>query len=260
MQRTVYSGPKVSVSGQLRCGVLILTIPSKCYDHADSVKIVVQDSNTLQDPTSISKTFQIPRGLLRWHSAYFAAALDPESDFCVGKDEALTLTENIEVFETFLCWLYTGKLKDPPSSPDDAARATCYLKPRLLCEIWVFADMRGIPALGNAAIDMSHELISAYWVVPTYIVAHFIYENTRSGAQLRALLVGTCVLISTLDQLEKLDADKVPSRFLLDIFPSFIRRAENAKPVGRLAYTVLDRCSWHDHSGPGGKLRLESRK
>jgi hypothetical protein len=76
----------------------LLTIHSTCYYPTDLVKIVVQGSGQDKLPT---KAFTIPRDLLGWHSSYFAAALDPESDFCIGGDEALTLTEHIEIFEAF---------------------------------------------------------------------------------------------------------------------------------------------------------------
>lgn len=122
------------------------------------MKIVGQDPG--QDKLPI-KAFTIPRDLLRWYSSYYVAALDPESDFCVGGDEALTLTERIEIFEVFVCWMYTGRLQDPQTSLGDAATASPYLPAQLLCEIWVFVDMRGVPALGDAAIDMFHERITA---------------------------------------------------------------------------------------------------
>lgn len=40
--------------------------------------------------------------------------------------------------------------------------------------IYLFADMRGVPALGNAAIDMSHERTAAIWVADSHIL-DFVY-------------------------------------------------------------------------------------
>jgi hypothetical protein len=41
------------------------------------------------------------------------------------------------------------------------AGTVLYLTPMLLSKIWILSDMRGIPDLGNAAIDMPHERICA---------------------------------------------------------------------------------------------------
>lgn len=53
---------------------------------------------------------------------------------------------------------------------------------------------------------------------------------------------------------------EVPAQFLLDAMPKFVRKGEDAKLPGRTAWTKLDRCKWHDHPGPDGKLRLASRE
>jgi hypothetical protein len=45
----------------------------------DLVSITVYDTTLDKE-----KVFEIPRALLKWHSLYFAAALDPESKFYTG--------------------------------------------------------------------------------------------------------------------------------------------------------------------------------
>lgn len=48
------------------------------------------------------RTYEIPHGLLEWHSSYFAAALDPDSEFSKKKQEDhLDLEEDFDVFEAF---------------------------------------------------------------------------------------------------------------------------------------------------------------
>lgn len=163
------------------------------------------------------------------------------------------------VFEAFVCWIYTGRLKDPPKLSDNATAASQYLGFGLLSKIWVFADMRGVPALGNAAIDMLHERVSACWTTYTQAI-HYIYEETMPGSHLRKFLVDSFALTKKLERLEKIDPDQAPGQFLFELFPAFIRRGENARPLSREAWTKLNRCQWHDHSGPGGQLRLDSRK
>ncbi|KAF2033204.1 hypothetical protein EK21DRAFT_86628 [Setomelanomma holmii] len=55
-----------------------------------------------------------------------------------------------------------SRLKDQPYMIDDETKPEdVYLDYETLVEVWSFADMRGIPALGNAAIDMLHEQIAA---------------------------------------------------------------------------------------------------
>jgi hypothetical protein len=84
------------------------------------------------------KDYNISRGLLTWHSAYFAAALDPNGGFVKIDSNTIELEESIEVFDAFYCWLYTSKLKDTPTTsvkaPDDL-----YLLYEDLNKIWIFA-------------------------------------------------------------------------------------------------------------------------
>lgn len=56
-----------------------LTLLSTCYHPSDLVNIVIRESNAEKGSTALTKTFQIPRRLLMWHSSYFAAALDLSS-------------------------------------------------------------------------------------------------------------------------------------------------------------------------------------
>lgn len=134
---------------------------SICCNHASSElsKITITESKTISKATR--KTYEIPRSLFSWHSSYFAAALDPGSSFKNNKHGELVLEESIAVFDAFHCWLYTGRLKDPPSDTKHAMKQDIYLPAQVLYQVWVFADMRGIPSLTNAAIDMCHERMAA---------------------------------------------------------------------------------------------------
>jgi hypothetical protein len=42
--------------------------------------------------------------------------------------------------------------------------------------------------------------------------------------------------------------------------PILVRQGEFYEGMPRDDWTALDRCEWHDHSGPGGQMRLDSRK
>jgi hypothetical protein len=122
-----------------------LIAPSTCYDPYDLVEIVVH-STLREDDT---KTYSIPRGLLKWHSSYFAAALDPvnRATFQGNAMGQLELHESIAVFDAFHCWLYTGRLKDVSLRDDDTPSDDLYLDTYTMFRTWAFADMRGIPDL-----------------------------------------------------------------------------------------------------------------
>jgi hypothetical protein len=143
-----------------------LTRDSTCYDFKDMFRIIVRSTNTKK----FVKTYHFPRKLLTWYSSYFAAALDPANidKFTATRTSEIILDGTIEVFDAFQCWLYTGRLKDVPNTTE--AGTVLYLTPMLLSQIWISADMRGIPDLENAAIDMLHERICATWSVPGFDV------------------------------------------------------------------------------------------
>ena len=63
------------------------------------------------------------------------------------------------MFDVFHCWLHTGTLKEVDQSVGSGVPKLedLYLPNLTLCKVWVFADFRGIPILGNCAIDALHE-------------------------------------------------------------------------------------------------------
>jgi hypothetical protein len=77
------------------------------------ITVKIYDGNKLEE-------YQICRGLLTWHSAYFAAALDPNGGFVDDGSNTIELEESIEVFDAFYCWLYTSKLKETPTTPAES--------------------------------------------------------------------------------------------------------------------------------------------
>jgi hypothetical protein len=163
------------------------------------------------------------------------------------------------VFDAFYCWLYTSRLADPPSESATASLDSTYLSPLLLCKLWIFADMRGIPALANAAIDMYHERIAASWSTNTHVIP-FIYENTARGARLRKLAVDSITLTKEFAYWLEPMENRLGVEFLLEAIPVLARRGDQSRSIGRAKWVGLDRCVWHDHGGAGGKLRAEGRR
>jgi hypothetical protein len=131
----------------------------------------------------------------------------------------------------------------------------------ILCQIWVFADMRGIPAMGSTAIDMLHEFSSAHWRPFGRKVLKYTYENTTPGSKLPMFMVDSYTKMYMYRKFETwFVVNPVTIDFLVDSMPILVRQGENFEGIGRQQWTEMDRCQWHNHSGPGGKLRLESRK
>lgn len=258
------------------------------------------------------------RGLLIWHSSYFAAALDPSNELLEGesnvleqeskddvleqegkdnvleqegegsslkqegesnsldqegkgsaleqesKSNALELEEEIAVFDAFYCWVYTGQLKDPfmpqdPTAPQTRSVDDVYLPAITLCKIWVFADFRGIPGLGNAAINMLHERIAGIWQRPNDII-RYIYENTTKESKLRDFILHFYTRAVGAQRISSSNPEHFTIDFTLDVLAIFTTEMKFGKSVlTRTEWTKTNRCQWHDHSGPGGKLRLQSR-
>lgn len=202
----------------------------------------------------------MPRQLLRWHSAYFAAALDPEGGFVKEGVKELHIEDNIQAFEAFFCWIFTGKLKDVVPPTDGAKATDAYLSLHTICNVWFFGELRGIPALKNVAIDMLHERCCAKWVWLSGCIK-LVYENTVEGSQLRKYIVDMTTRTISVGGILAVSKDLLTVDFLRDILPIYANRAQGGvSPLGQKDWAGQDRCKWHDHSGPGGKLRLESRK
>ncbi|EAT81163.2 hypothetical protein HBI56_105130 [Parastagonospora nodorum] len=223
--------------------------PSTCFNHLDVMTITVREGVK-------SKEYHVFHGLLTWHSGYLAAALSPTSGFHDSGTNSFEFIEDIEVFDTFTCWLYTGKLDDA-SEPISAARPP-HLSPLVLSKIWVFADFHIIPALGNAAIDALHEHQALLWVTPSPVIK-YVYEHTKPDSLLRRYLQDAFTKTMTLESVMSRDKEEHTVEFLHDILLVIARRKKGEK-LERMQWAKLDRCKWHDHSGPGGRLRMESRK
>jgi hypothetical protein len=124
-----------------------------------------------------------------------------------------------------------------------------------LCAIWLFADLRGIASLGNSVIDMLHERQSSRWLVEGSVIKH-VYNNTTSGAKLRVFIVDWCAM--TTGNTETFMRCTQKKHQTLELLQEMVHAMTDRESQDYM--TRLDRCRWHDHSRPGGKLRLDSRK
>ena len=135
---------------------------------------------------SKGKEYKIFRGLLTWHSPYFAAALNPDGGFIDSGKDSLALEYSHDLFDAFYCWLYTGRLKDPDQT---------YSSINLLCRVWIFAEYHGIPELGNKALDLLHARCVATRQRP-YSCIEYVWDNTTEDSKLRAFITGIAAFTS----------------------------------------------------------------
>jgi hypothetical protein len=173
-----------------------------------------------------SKEYHVFRGLLTWHSGYFVAALSPPSGFHDSGTNSLECILDIEAFDTFTCWLYTGKLDDT-SEPISAARPP-RLSPLTLSKIWVFADFHIIPAFGNAAIDVLHGHQALLWVTSSSVIK-YVYEHTKPDSLLRRYLQDAFTNTMNLEIVMSRDKEEHTVEFLHDILLVIARRKKGEK-------------------------------
>ncbi len=92
------------------------------------------------------------------------------------------MEESVDTFRYFVDWLYSGEFDSQFDERDDPM--SC----RELCELWVFADKRGVPLLQNAAINALHEQMYNLLELEKADIA-FVYDNTSERSKLRLLFV-----------------------------------------------------------------------
>lgn len=105
------------------------------------------------------REFQVHKGLICHHSAFFRAALMGNCK----ESEGVVVLENEEVatVETFVLWLYTSRLfnnidtaRNRYNEIGDTTRIS-----KQIIDAYMFGDYRGVPMFKNAAVDL---LLSFY--------------------------------------------------------------------------------------------------
>lgn len=144
-------------------------------DYGDTVHIVVEKSGS-------KRTFAVYEGLLKHYSTYFANALKAEWRPQDGKPIVLPDT-NPEIFRAFFHWLSTGR---PYAKLTDEGKIP--LTTNRICDIYIFGDMRGIPELCNAAVNLLFQKNMQDWIYDIYILP-IIYDNTAENAAIRRFMV-----------------------------------------------------------------------
>ena len=227
--------------------------PSSCYDANDTVVVRVQDGPNI-------KEYTIMRKLLAWHSSYFAAALDAPGHSAMNDSNVLDIKCSHAVFDIFFCWIYTGRLKDAPVTVPPASLAVKAYFPTIKAfyDTWIFSDRCGIPMLGNTVIDTLHERLAGSNGLPVNM--EYLYANTEPESKLRKFVLAWFELTTDFSDLAAYSSRIKPTvAFLSDVYPLMGARpwAERPEDLDNVMLTSVNRCRWHDHSGPVGRLQIK---
>ena len=89
---------------------------------------------------------------------------------------------------------------------------------KLSTGLYIFGELRGIPVLQNATIDLLIDKQATENIVPTTLL-HRVYENLPDNSPLRKLLVDWSSSLGGLDMWFETSAtvDQCPKEFLIDL-------------------------------------------
>jgi hypothetical protein len=138
-----------------------------------------------------TKTSKIHKGALCHYSGYFDKALNGGfSEARAGRIELLE--EEIDIFERFVVWLYTGRLNCESNTVKTFT---------IVCKLWILADRRDIPLLMNVSVNaMRDEIVSSCTVPTTSPPLIFAQTTEKSALRRYAILViarcGTAKLLN----------------------------------------------------------------
>lgn len=134
-----------------------------------------------------STEFVVHEALLSHYSSYFRAALN--SNFKEGRSKEIELLEDdAEIFKIFVHFLYTGSLY-PGNIDATAIDENFEMSVQMeATKVWLLGDMRGVPALQNAAVDVIHISLMRGWTAWVSAIA-YIYDRTSEAGPLRSLFV-----------------------------------------------------------------------
>ena len=182
-----------------------------------------------------AQDFGIHKGLLCEASSYFKGALS--RGFQEAQEKIVHLREDdVETFQRFHLWLYTGCVLDSDESLES-------LSPRPLIDLYIWADLRGIPKLQDLVSDMLQTSLLATLQIDAKplesALIQLVYNRTLKTSSLRKLWT---FYYSNLDPqrfkdviAEDAAADDLPREFLHDILLSLKRRVKEPSPGKMIA-------------------------
>jgi hypothetical protein len=150
------------------------------------------------------------------------------------------------VFSIFFDWLFTGKLYLELAT-DGSIPLAC----QSIIEVYVFADKRGVPELGNAALDLLAQKSMQAFRFPKFAL-HYVWDNTPEKSNLRKFLVDFATENYDWTGIEN-DRSVYPLDFLIDVLAAHRGNKEELGLLcsGKLPWIEKKRqemCSkYHDH-------------
>ncbi|KAF2497212.1 hypothetical protein BU16DRAFT_581176 [Lophium mytilinum] len=216
-------------------------VPASCYDTIVTVTVGAGEEK---------KTFQVYKGLISFHSSYFARAFN--GSFSEAEKETVELPEDeVDVFDIFYYWINSGRLRGPlrldvPQVP---------LPWALLINLWIFGDARGRPAFKNAVIDALTRKSNDESCFPGPGTINRVYKNTLDASLLRKWTVLSALQVLSLKVLTQRietyppefagDWTKALSANVIDdgktVFNAVLKKGLEAIKVG---------CQFYDHTTP----------
>lgn len=186
--------------------------------------------------------FIMHKGMLCNVAPYFKAALD--GSFSEAKNRVLELPDdNAVAFKRFQLWVYTKKILEEGEREDAIKRKT-------LAKLYFFGEVRGIPDLQNAAIDVLMDKVRGTNTVPPGYL-RLIYENTPDGSPLRRLYVDLMASSARCEPkvfefkkwFDDIPHEDLPHAFLIDLVIALVTQKEPMK-LGKAAF-LSARASYH---------------
>ncbi|KAH0367800.1 hypothetical protein KCU65_g4458, partial [Aureobasidium melanogenum] len=186
------------------------------------------------------KKFVIHKDLLTFYSDYFRGAFN--GSFKEAAEGKLSLLdEDVEVFDIFHKFLYTGSIGDGQGHN---------LRSDTLIKVWVFGDRFLIPCLQNSAIDALDTRLHIRHTIPTLSIK-LIWENTLPNAPLRKYVLD--VVVYTGDMIDILSPDheqQWPREALLDLARALSSKAviEQTLDSELCSMPKRPKCYYHVHA------------
>ncbi|KAL8948426.1 MAG: hypothetical protein Q9222_005392 [Ikaeria aurantiellina] len=183
-----------------------------------------------------AKEFIVHRALLCHHSSYFKAAL--ADHWKEGQQGLIELKDgNPEIFGRFCLWLYWGKIMEDHEAVTDIPWDT-------LTACYLLAEMRDVPMMQNAVIDLLIRKTQATNLLPTREQRH-VWEQTTENSPLRKMIVDITVLRGDIAQTLKDENEEnmYDKSFLVD---AFILKYQHPNLISHEDFFTR-RCLYHIH-------------
>lgn len=198
---------------------------SKCFDTIVRIKVGKGDAQ---------EVFEVYKGLLKFYSGYFRAAIDnmEAGRFLQSEENTITLPdEDPSLFERFKSWLFIREFNLDSTSCSQ------------LLTLWCFGDRRQIPLLQNHVIDVLYKQMVDLHYQPR---AHYslIYENTCEGSPLRKFLIYSHARRYDRAGSAFKETEMWTYEILLDLGKELISRPAK---MSREAFAKIDMCEFHVH-------------